>query len=134
MLHVDFFHGTSSKMLERIQQEGLKPRAGVGALEWARIHKPRMFEGETHDERVQRSVYLTTNPGWALQFAEMAAEATQSEPKVLRVKLPKKVVSKLWIDESIAGSIYAPDYGTGFRFEGEVKPMWLKEVPTKRRS
>ena len=128
MLHVEFFHGTSSVAFEKIKQEGLRPHAGVGAIEWAKVHRPTLYSREAHNPVVGQSIYLTTNPQWALRFAAIASEITKSDPVILRVKISAKDAGKLWIDDSFVNRLDDDRYGVSFRFEGDIHPRRLKAV------
>jgi SPP1 gp7 family putative phage head morphogenesis protein len=115
-----FWHGTSTEAIDKIMEEGLKPRGGPGADSMARAFgmDVRHYEVSGRDA----SVYITTIPERAFQFAEYAASVTRSYPAVVKVAIPRDKLRNIKVDEF---SDQPKDDPNAFRYEGSIPKEWI---------
>lgn len=108
---VELFHGTSAKYLEAITVEGLTGGKGIGAS------GP---EGERfrHSGR-ETSTYLTADQLAARTYGRFAGGHTDSDPVLLKVRIPKEFIDKLYLDEHDSSSL---------RFTDKIPASWLSKV------
>lgn len=115
------YHGTASAAIDRILEEGLVPRKGIGADAWARenvgdrIRSVNLMDATIAGRKV--SVFVTSDPHEARRFSSFASEVNPgSQGVVLEIKIPATEVSKLKLDE----------LSNNLRFEGRIPPEWIK--------
>jgi hypothetical protein len=122
-LMAPLFHGTSAQAFESIKKEGLIPKAGKGADEWAVKHGYFAQELLSRDG-VMNSVFLSKDINQAEKYAQLAAEVTGSKPVLIAVNVPVKEVK--------AGLFRPmPDVGgdsiSGLRVQAKIKPEWIAD-------
>lgn len=110
------YHGTAAANLDAIKAQGLIPRGGLGADEWAMRNSSfgdvMRRAVNRHPDRA-KSVYLAAEADRALDFAELAAAMLNSEPVVLKVELPD--AKGLIPDENSR-------FSEAYRFVGTIPP------------
>lgn len=114
------YHGTSQAAVDSIKREGLKPKGGKGADEWAAMHGMKTAHQQFTSGDRRMSVYFANSRQSALSFAQLAAEVRNSKPAMFEVDLPISEASKVKMDEAGEAGM--------LRYNGEIKPEWLKEV------
>lgn len=114
--YVTLYHGTAKANAARIEKEGLKPGAGLGADKWAAKHKLGVAE---ESAKRHPSVYVTRNKYQASQFAYYSAEVNNDKATLLELRVPKSdFAAKFKRDEE---SLAPVDY----RSEEAIPPAWI---------
>lgn len=92
-----FYHGTSSKYLDRIQEEGLT----VSQNNQNQIyHNHQISDFDIHTDMSMEGIYVTKDPDVAKSYAEYAGKQTGDEPVILELDLSGH---HLIIDEDAIG-------------------------------
>jgi hypothetical protein len=118
---VQLWHGTSDEVLAEILKEGLIPGKGRGGDAFAQDNWQSVYQrtvqlaGDVPSRK--RSVYLTTNPDTARNFAAMAEIANPgSKSTVLQITMPRSEFDAMPHDEGLLGA---------FRHIGKIPPEWI---------
>ena len=82
--HFTLYHGTDEKSYEQIKERGLIPGIKTNRLTFP--NSMRTDKGE--------KVFLTSKPSYATFYAESASKQRQSEPVVLKVKVPTQDIKQ----------------------------------------
>lgn len=127
---LEFYHGTSASLIHSIKTHGLVPSGSQekeigekakGGDAWAKTQGMDVHKFTVGDRAM--SVYITTNPSTAIQFAQTAAEMNSADPIVLKIKIPAARVQDIFIDE------FAPNM-EAYRFKGHITPNMIASVHT----
>ena len=126
---LDFYHGTTTKVIDSIKRDGLIPGRGEGGYEFAKQHGFGIAKLDAECGGCRSSVYLTTNEALARDFAERTVTKVQKggKPVVVHVRLPAREMARLVIDGQWADT-ESERWGNGFRYPGVIKPSWIKGV------
>jgi len=129
------WHGTAAKAVASIKANGIKPKGGPGADEWAiknGFPDPEEWirqqvigneeEGEALIEERRASVFLSTSWNNAARFATAVAEMSNSEPVIVEARIPLDAWRVSARADELSGGQHA------FRFKGTIRPEWITEV------
>ncbi len=131
---VTLYHGTRSNLLAKIKKNGLVPKASKGADEVARLTGMSVLALEEGPVDMSKhegntiSVYMTKDKKAAQDFAEMVAHQFGGKPILLKVTVPRDDFDKHAIeDEAIVA--FGGNESDFIRWEGKIKPSWIKQEP-----
>lgn len=117
---VTLYHGTNTKALPSIKEDGLVPGRGKGCDLWAQQHgEPVGVISQCRSP----SVFVTDDAYDAKVFAQLSAEAVGAKPIVCTLHVPKKAMSKFKLD---ALSDNGP--AKRLRFIGTIPKDWIASV------
>lgn len=131
---ITVYHGTTRVLLQSIKKHGLVPSAlqeeiigknALGSDAWAEKYGMDIQRFNIGDRAL--SVYITPNPRTAADFAGYASEVNNSEPVILKLKIPKEKAKDIFVDE-LSGEVM-----DAYRFKGHVTPDMIDNVAFTKR-
>jgi hypothetical protein len=131
---ITVYHGTTRVLLQSIKKHGLVPSAlqekiigknALGSDAWAEKYGMDIQRFNIGDRAL--SVYITPNPRTAADFASYASEVNNSEPVILKLKIPKEKAKDIFVDE-LSGEVM-----DAYRFKGHVTPDMIDNVAFTKR-
>lgn len=110
------FHGTSREAIDKILMNGLIAGAGRGGDAWLIQNNPFAYQAYHLGDR-DVAIYMSPDKEHAEQYAELASEITDSDPVLLKIRIPKEEASKLEEDDQDE---------LGLRFCCKIPPEWIE--------
>jgi hypothetical protein len=106
-------------------QEKIIGKNALGSDAWAEKYGMDIQRFNIGDRAL--SVYITPNPRTAADFASYASEVNNSEPVILKLKIPKEKAKDIFADE-LSGDVM-----DAYRFKGHVTPDMIDNVAFTKR-
>jgi 2'-5' RNA ligase/GNAT superfamily N-acetyltransferase len=112
------FHGTSKEAAEKIKKEGLIAGVGEGGDVWLLNNRPFIYQMGGFADR-PAAIYITEERYHALRYAGLASEVTDSEPVLLKIRIPASETAKIQTDEQDPHAI---------KYCCKIPPEWIESI------
>jgi hypothetical protein len=124
--HIVLYHGTTAAAVADIARDGLVPGGGVGADTWLAAAAEMDEDAAEALEAIVGgrpvSVFFAKSPKGALEYARLTAEFRESEPVLLKIKVPKAEATALLLPDTTGGRRSR----STVRAEQRIPPEWIE--------